>query len=220
MCGRFVLTFSPEQIKALFGLLELPQFEPRYNIAPNQLVPVVRSGGDHNRSDLMKWGLIPSWAKDPKIGSQMINARSETVAEEPAFRHAIKYNRCIVPASGFYDWQHLGDRKQPYYFHMADHSPMLFAGLWETWQAPDGNLLETFAILTTTANKVVEPIHDRMPVILRPDDFTLWLSRNMHDPEQLRELYHPLPADRLKSYKVPDLVDNPRFDSPACIAQV
>ena len=199
----------------------MPQFVPRYNIAPTQLVLVIRCGEDgQNRIDLLKWGLIPSWAKDPKIGSSMINARSETVHEKPAFRHLIKFKRCIVPASGYCDWLHIGDKKQPYYFHMTDGSPMCFAGVYDSWKTPNGTQLETFSILTTTANTLVEPIHDRMPVILHPQDYILWLNRNMHDPEELRGLYQPFPPDLLTAYKVPDLVNNPRFDAPACIVQV
>lgn len=150
----------------------------------------------------------------------MINARCETVHEKPAFRHLIKYKRCIVPASGFYNWQHIGDRKQPYYFHMDDGSPMCFAGLWDAWQTPDGKLLETFSILTTTANKLVAPIHERMPVILHPDDYGLWLNRNMHSPEELQGLYQPFFPDLMAAHKVPDLVNNSRFDGPACIVQI
>jgi putative SOS response-associated peptidase YedK len=183
-------------------------------------VAVVRNHGEHNRLDLLKWGLVPSWSKDLSFGSHLINARSETVAEKPTFRHAIKYRRCIVPTSGFYEWDHSGGKKQPYYIQLADQSPMCLAGVWESWKAPDGSELETFAILTTSANKLVEPIHDRMPVILYPDTFNLWLSHNMHDPEQLQLLYQPFPAEEMHAFKVPDLVNNPRFDSPACIAQV
>jgi putative SOS response-associated peptidase YedK len=221
MCGRFTSLLSPELLAAIFDVVPPPAVEPRYNIAPTQQVWVVRSAGDHNRLDHMKWGLIPSWAKDPKIGNQLINARSETVHEKPAFRHAIKYNRCIIPANGFYEWLHIGDRKQPNYIHMADNGPMAFAGLWEQWKEPgDANLLETFTILTTAANELLAPIHDRMPVILHVEDYGLWLNKNMHDPEELRRLYQPFQTDLLAMYRVPDLVNNPRFDSPTCIVQV
>lgn len=220
MCGRFVTTIQAEALTALFGLREVPQLEARYNVAPTQQVAVIRSDGDHNRLDLLKWGFVPGWSKDLSFGSHLINARSETVAEKPAFRHAIKYRRCIIPVSGFYEWDHDGDKKQPYYIQLAGHLPMCLAGLWEQWKAPDGGELETFAILTTTANRLVAPLHDRMPVILHPDTFTLWLNRNMHDPEQLQPLFRPIPADEMTAHKVPDLVNNPRFDSPACIVQV
>lgn len=222
MCGRFVTIIPPEELAKIFGLIEAPKLEPRYNVAPTQNVGVIRYCDDasHNRFDVLKWGLVPSWSKDLSFGSHLINARSETVAEKPTFRHAIKYRRCIIPTSGFYEWDHSGGKKQPFYIQLANHSPMCFAGLWESWKAPDGSELETFAILTTAANKLVEPIHDRMPVILSPDTFTLWLNHNMHDPDQLIPLYVPFPATEMNAYKVPDLVNNPRFDSPACIAQV
>jgi putative SOS response-associated peptidase YedK len=220
MCGRFVTDISPEVLAALFGLREVPQLDVRYNVAPTQMVAVIRSDGDHNRLDLLKWGFVPSWSKDLSFGSHLINARSETVTEKQTFRHAIKYRRCIIPTSGFYEWDHSGDKKQPYYIHLADQTPMCLAGLWETWKAPDGTPLESFAILTTAANKLVAPLHDRMPVVLHPDSFSIWLSKNMHDPEQLQQLYNPFPAEEMAAYKVPDLVNNSRFDSPACIAQV
>lgn len=181
---------------------------------------VVRNDGDHNRLNLLKWGLVPVLSKDLIFGSHLTNARVETIAEKPAFRHAIKYRRCIIPSSGFYEWEHNGNKKQPYYIQLADHSPMCLAGVWETWKAPDGSEIETFAILTTESNKLVAPLHDRMPVILHPDTFTLWLSHNLHDPQQLLSLYQPYPSERMTFYKVPDLVNNASFDSPACIAHV
>ena len=227
MCGRFTSLLSPElmaSMRELFGVPVPEEAEPRYNIAPTQNVWVVRNEGDHNRLDLMKWGLVPFWAKDPSVGSQMINAWCETLAEKPAFRQAIKLRRCIVPAAGFYEWAPPaaeGGRRQPLYIRMADASPMFFAGLWEQWKRPgEEGFLESFTIVTTKANKLVSPLHDRMPVILQHDDFGLWLSHNMHDPEQLREMFHPFPADLLEAYKVSDLVNNVRFDSPACIARV
>jgi len=220
MCGRFVDNIPADELKKIFALIETPQLEPRFNVAPTQQVAVVRNDGDHNRLDLLRWGFVPSWSKDLSFGSHLINARSETVAEKPAFRHAIKYRRCIIPVSGFFEWSHSAGKKQPYYIQLADQTPMCLAGLWESWKATDGSVIETFAILTTAANKLVEPIHDRMPVILHPNVFNLWLSINMHDPDQLHQLYQPFPAVEMTAHKVPDLVNNPRFDSPACIAQV
>jgi putative SOS response-associated peptidase YedK len=220
MCGRFVTNIPADVLKELFSLIEVPQLEPRFNVAPTQNVAVVRSESDHNRLDLLKWGFVPSWSKDLSFGSHLINARSETICEKQAFRHAIKYRRCIIPTSGYFEWEHAGARKQPYFFQMADQTPMCLAGIWETWKAPDNSVIETFAILTTAANKLTATLHDRMPVVLHPDDFPLWLSRNMHDPEQLQQLYLPYQASEMIAYKVPDLVNNPRFDSPACIAQV
>ena len=165
------MELTPELIREVFGVT-VATLQPSYNIAPTQMVLVVRQVSDHNSLDLLKWGLVPSWAKDPSIGSQLINARSETIAVKPSFRHAIKYHRCIVPASGYFDWKHEGKTKTPYYFRMKDGSPLGLAGIWEEWQAPDGSLLDTFAILTTSANKLVESVHDRMPVILAPEKHT------------------------------------------------
>lgn len=221
MCGRFVTDVSPELLAKTFGLKEIPHFEPRYNISPTQQVWVVRSDGDHNRLDLMKWGLVPSWAKDQTFASHTINARCETITEKPAFRYAIKKQRCIVPAAGFYEWQHFDGHKQPYFIRMVNSGLMAFAGLWERWKREeDEDFLETFTVITTPSNELIAPIHDRMPLILHPEDYVLWLDRNLHDPEQLTRLYQPYPSELLTVYKVPDLVNNPRFDSPACIAKV
>jgi putative SOS response-associated peptidase YedK len=226
MCSRFTSLLSTEllsTIRELFGIQVPVSAESRYNIAPAQQVWVVRNEGGHNRLDLLKWGLVPSEAKDPAIGNQLITAHCETVHEERAFKQAIKYRRCIVPASGIYAWSQSEEKRQPYYIRMADGSPMCFAGLWEQWKTPgagDEEFLETFTILTMGANKLVAPIHDRMPVILQPGSCNLWLSHDMHDPEQLRGLYLPFPTDLLEAYMVPDLVNNVRFDGPACIARV
>lgn len=210
----------PELLTAIFDVPALPSYESRYNIAPTQLAAVVRNRDGRNHLDLLKWGLVPGWSKDLSFGSHLINARSETAAEKPAFRHAFKQRRCIIPASGFYEWEQSGKKKQPYYIQLSDQAPMCLAGLWESWKAPDGSELETFTILTTAANKLVAPIHDRMPVILQPDTYSLWLSHDMHDPEQLQSLYEPFPSAGMTAHKVPDLVNNPRFDSPACISMV
>ena len=218
MCGRFTLNIPPEVLARVFGLQEDPQYEPRYNIAPSQNIASIRHIGDHNKLDFLKWGLIPSWSKDATHFS--INARSETVHEKPTFAHAIKYNRCIIPASGFYEWLPQVDHKQPYYMRLNNSSVMGFAGLWEKWKAEDGSQVETCCILTTAANEIMKPIHDRMPVILQPDDYGLWLSRNVHDPDELQRLYKPYPADQMVAYPVPELVNNPRFDSASCIVQV
>ena len=222
MCGRFVTVIPAEELKAIFGLIEKPPVEPRYNVAPTQSAGVIRCCDDsnHNRLDFMKWGLVPSWSKDVSAGSHMINARSESVVEKPAFRQAIKYRRCIVPVSGFYEWEHSGPQKQPYYFYMADGSPMCFAGIWEAWKSPDGSTLETFSILTTAANKLIAPLHDRMPVIIPPEEHALWLNRNMHDTHLLEHLYQPFPPGLIACHKISTLVNNTRVDSPACIEEI
>lgn len=225
MCGRFTSLLSPELLyamKDIFGVsIPADSFEPRYNIAPSQNAWVIRNEADHNRFDLMKWGLVPSWSKDTSIGSQMINARSETVHEKPAFRQAFKYRRCIIPTSGIYEWSHAESKKQPYYIRTTDGSPLFLAGLWEFWKRPDEeSFLETFTILTTAANELMAPIHDRMPVFLQTDDFGLWLNHGMHDPEQLRGMFQSFSSRLLEAYQVSDLVNNTRFDSPVCIVRV
>lgn len=218
MPGRFTLNVTPEVLAKIFDLQEVPQIEPRYNIAPGQSIASIRHIGDHNRLDFLKWGLLPSWFED--VTHAPINARSETVHEKATFQHAIKYNRCIIPASGFYEWMHQANRKQPYYIRLLNSSVMGFAGLWETRKAEDGTELNTCCILTTGANDIVKPIHDRMPVILHSDNYYLWLNRNMHDPHELEKLYQPYPADLMYAHPVPDLVNIPRFDSASCIVQM
>lgn len=222
MCGRFVTIIPYEELKRIFSLVEgeISTIEPRYNVAPSQQVAVVRSAGDHNILVSMSWGLVPSWSKDTTIASHTINARSETVAEKPAYRHAIKYNRCIIPVSGFYEWKQVEHHKEPYFIRLTNHKPMCFAGIWESWKDSENSALETFSILTTSSNDLIAPIHDRMPVILTPEDLSLWLSKNVHDPHELERLYTPFPSDMMTAYNVPDLVNNPRFDSPACISRV
>jgi putative SOS response-associated peptidase YedK len=218
MCGRFTLIIYPEALAKMFDLPEVPLIEPRYNIAPGQNIACIRHIGDHNQLDLLKWGLLPRSLED--VAHAPINARSETVHEKPAFTHAIKYNRCIVPASGFYEWLHQGERKQPYYIRLLNSSVVGFAGLWETRKAEDGTELNSCCILTTEANEIVNPIHDRMPVILQPEDYGLWLNSTMHDPHELARLYQPYPADLMYAHPVPDLVNIIRFDSASCIVQM
>ena len=222
MCGRFVTIIPTEVLVEIFRIIERPELEPRYNVAPTQKAGVIRQGDDSdNHYDQLKWGLVPSWAKDLSKGSTLINARSETVADKPSFRHAIRRNRCIIPVSGFYEWSHIGAEKQPYFIYMADKSPMALAGIWEHWVSPDGTQLETFSILTTAANKLVSALHERMPVILQPDTYKLWLDRTVQDPHYLEHLYAPIPNELMTYYKVPaGLVNNPKFDSPACIIRV
>ncbi|MBV5330290.1 MAG: SOS response-associated peptidase [Chlorobium sp.] len=221
MCGRFVTVIPAEELKAIFDLIERPQLEPRYNVAPTQTAGVVRQADDStNHYDQLKWGLVPSWSKDPSKGASLINSRSETVAEKPSFRHAIKKNRCIIPVTGFYEWSHTGTEKHPHYIHLSDKSPMALAGIWENWKSPDGTTLETFSILTTAANKLISSLHERMPVILMPGAYGLWLDRKLQNPQHFEHLYAPFPDELMTYYKVPDLVNNPKFDSPTCIIKV
>jgi len=226
MCGRFTLRAPADQLALLFGLSSEPVLVPRYNIAPTQPVGLVRMDKATQEREwaLTLWGLIPSWAKDPSIGARMINARSETAAEKPSFRAAYKRRRCLIPSDGFYEWQKLGSRKQPYYFGMADDSPFAFAGLWEHWIGPDGSELETCTILTTTPNELVEPIHNRMPVIVDPLDYEDWLGSGGDDPrEHLSMLHHllrPFDAGKMKAVPVSSYVSNPRNEGEECIEPI
>ncbi|PSB54255.1 hypothetical protein C7B61_22460, partial [filamentous cyanobacterium CCP1] len=181
MCGRFTLSQSAEALAIAFDLEEVPPVPPRYNIAPTQPIAVVRSlthSSTTSERELtyLSWGLVPSWAKDPKIGTKLINARAETLAEKPSFRAAFKRRRCLIVADGFYEWHRTPEGKQPYYFHLQDHQPFAFGGLWEHWENGNGDVIESCAIITTAANEVLSPIHDRMPVILEPKGYDLWLD--------------------------------------------
>jgi putative SOS response-associated peptidase YedK len=219
MCGRFTLQIPPELLAEIFGLLEIPVFPVRYNIAPTQLAPVIRQAGDgQNHCVVMRWGLIPSWAKDPSIGKRMINARSETVSGKPAFCHAVRQSRCIVPASGFYEWREEGREKIPLYIRLKDGSPTIFAGLWEQWRSPRGEVVDSFTILTTLANGLIKSLHERMPVILRPEAIPLWLDRETTDPDCLKSLYLPFPEELMEMWPVSPLVNSPRNDFPELIA--
>lgn len=222
MCGRIVTAIPADELRKIFDLIENPPVEPRYNLCPTQSAGVIRRCDDDDRNQFiaMRWGLVPPWADDIKIGTHMINAKSETVAEKPSFKAALNYRRCIVPVSGFYEWLPVGKEKHPNYIYLKDYSCMALAGIWEKWTAPDSNTLLTFSILTTASNKCLSKLHDRMPVILHPDNFNLWLNRNLHDPHQLEHLYEPYPDELLTYHEVPSLVNNPRFDSPACIVQM
>ncbi len=214
MCGRFTLAQSPDQVAKAFGLSAGPNFPPRYNIAPSQPVGVIVQDRESNKREfrLMVWGLIPSWAKDPSKLS-LINARSETVAEKPSFRSAYKYRRCLIPADGFYEWQKVQrGPKQPFYFSMTGGSLFAFAGLWESW-----NDLETFTILTTTANTLLQTIHDRMPVILKPDDYDRWLDPSVQNPLELSDLLQPYPDEPMQAIPVSTRVNAAKVDEVECI---
>jgi putative SOS response-associated peptidase YedK len=214
MCGRYTITATPEVLRALFGYTEQPNFPPRYNIAPTQPIPIVRLVDGKRNFALVRWGLLPSWVKDPKKFTLLINARGESAAEKPAFRAAMKRRRCLIPADGFYEWQASGARKQPYYIHKKSGEPFAFAGLWETWTGPNGEELETAAIVTTAANKTLAPIHDRMPVILAPDAFDLWLDAANVDPMTASALIHPAPENWLEAYPISTDVNRVANDNP------
>src|SRR6202142_357390 len=176
MCGRYTLISTPEALRALFRYAEQPNFPPRYNVAPTQPIAIVRLVDGKRHFALVRWGLLPSWVKDPKGFTLLINARGESAAEKPAFRAAMKRRRCLIPADGFYEWQKAGERKRPFYVGAKSGKPLAFAGLWGAWTGPNGEELETGTIVTTAANKTLAPIHDRMPVIVPQDGFDLWLD--------------------------------------------
>jgi putative SOS response-associated peptidase YedK len=223
MCGRFTLTFAHDNawqdFAKIFGLDAAPDYPPRYNIAPGQAIATITQDAKAKRQlQQMRWGLIPSWAKDPAIANKLINARGETISEKPSFRNAFKRRRCLIPADGFYEWQRIEKRKQPYYFYGDEHQPFAIAGLWEHWQSADGDEIRTCTIITTTANPLMETVHDRMPVILEPADYDLWLQPEPTDPHLLQSLLKPYPTEHLHCHPVSPKVNRPEFDTPECIA--
>lgn len=227
MCGRYTLTMFQKQLAEEFETCELEQLQPRYNIAPTQLAPIVRvsaeSGG--RKLAMHKWGLIPNWAKDPTVGNRMINARAETAAEKPAFRDAMKRQRCLVPCTGFYEWKALDPAakkpaKQPYYIRQRDDGVFAFAGLWDRWRSPEGEEIDSFTILTTEPNELMRNLHDRMPVIIPRQKYGVWLDTQLQDVEPLVPLLRPYPAGELVAQPVSNRVNNPRFDDPSCIQAV
>jgi putative SOS response-associated peptidase YedK len=193
MCGRFVITSAPAAIRAAFAYVDQPNFPARYNIAPTQPVPVVILDGGARRFRLMRWGFLPSWVKDPKTFSLVINARAETVLEKPAFRNAIRRRRCLVPADGYYEWKPIGSRKQPYFIHPQNGAPIGFAGVWETWVGPHGEELDTLAIVTTAASGSMTELHDRVPVTIAPKDYACWLDSSETDVDAALQLLRPPP---------------------------
>jgi putative SOS response-associated peptidase YedK len=221
MCGRFTLRASTETLVEHFMLDESQPIAPRYNIAPSQPVAVVRQPPDAGERTLtlIRWGLIPFWAKDPAIGNRLINARAETVAEKPAFRKAFQQRRCLIAADGYYEWRKTSGGKQPYYFRLKSEEPFAFAGLWESWTAADsgGEPLETCVIITTRANELSLPIHERMPAILQEADYDAWLDPAAKDRRQLAPLLEPYDSASMIADPVSTLVNNPRNDEPGCI---
>ena len=221
MCGRFTLRAPVSVVAEQFAVFEVPPFEPRFNIAPTQPVPVIRLAPHGNPPErefvLLRWGLVPAWAKDPAVGNRMINARSETVATKPAFRAAFRRRRCLVAADGFYEWQRTGKRKQPYFISLRDDRPFAMAGLWESWEGPGHAAIESCTILTTEPNDLMRPIHDRMPVILPPDTYRQWLDPAVQDPQHIEPLMGPYSADAMVALKVSTYVNRPGNDGPQCI---
>jgi putative SOS response-associated peptidase YedK len=222
MCGRYTLRVSPAELAEIFATLNEIEWAPRYNIAPTQTVVAVRQNerGEGRELAPLRWGLIPSWAKDMKIGSSLINARADTVAEKPAFRHAFKKKRCLIPVDGFYEWQAIPGQKakQPFHIRLRDAPVFAFAGLWEQWTDPEGKPVETSTIITTDANEAMRPVHDRMPIILDPADYDKWLDRNLQDTDVLQQLLKPFLAERMRLVPVSTLVNSPRNEDPRCVA--
>ena len=234
MCGRFA-RFSPAHIfRMLFQLDEFLDLVPQYNIAPGQDVFAVRgivirdvqqrsASSPRNFSkevSAFRWGLIPFWAKDPQIGTKTINARSETVAEKPTFREAFKKHRCLIPVDGFYEWQKQKEGKKPYFIHMTDKQPFALGGIWDTWTSPQGKVLESCSILTTAPNEVVKPIHKRMPLIIEPKDFDLWLDPTILEPDKVKSLLKPYTASAMTAYPLSTFVNSPRNQGEQCIAEL
>jgi len=222
MCGRFTLRTPAAELVDLFRLLQVPELQPRYNIAPTQPVAAVKAiDSAANELTFLQWGLIPSWAKDPKIGSRMINARGETAASKPSFRAAFKRRRCLIAADGFYEWQKMGGRiKQPVYITMKNEEPFAFAGLWEHWEAADGSAIDSCTIITTAANPLLAEIHDRMPVILPEDAYGRWLDPQQENKDALQPLLKPYPSDEMKMSPISTLVNNPRNDVAECVEAI
>jgi len=223
MCGRYSLKTPAETLAEHFRLAQAPAVSPRFNIAPSQPIAIVRIHAPQGDRECVqvRWGLLPSWAKDPAMGDRLINARAETVAEKPAFREALARSRCLVPADGYYEWQRQdgkGQRKQPFYIRLRDGRPFAFAGLWERWTGPDGTAVETCAILTTEPNASLRAIHDRMPVILAPNEYDQWLDPYIRQAQLLQPLFRAYPPEDMTVYPVSLRVNDPQHDDAGCIA--
>ena len=221
MCGRYSQRQSAEIIAQAFQIDHIPALKPRYNIAPTQPVPTILQLPTSTKRQLkmLNWGLIPSWAKDTKISSKLINARAETVAEKPSFRSAFRQRRCLVIADGFYEWKQQEDKqKQPFYFRMNDEHPFAFAGLWEHWQDKDSEeVIDSCTILTTEPNELMQSVHNRMPVILEPKNYDVWLDPEVKNPELLQPLLHSYPAEEMTAFPVSKVVNKPGNDTAECI---
>jgi putative SOS response-associated peptidase YedK len=215
MCGRYTLGVSPARIAEVFELADEPAFQPRFNIAPTQDAPVVVATGAGRRLELRRFGLVPHWAGDPRIGSRLLNARAESVAEKPAFRDAYRRHRCLVPADGFYEWKPQGRRRQPFHVRRRDEQPFAMAGVCDTWHARQPDAIASFAILTTEADALVRPIHDRMPLILAPGEWSAWLDPGTA-PDRLGALLARPQAPGFEAYAVDPRVNSPHVDDPSC----
>lgn len=221
MCGRFTLRTSAQQLVLHFSCDISNDLAPTYNAAPTQAIAAVRSQAGSRQFARLRWGLIPAWAKDRSIGSRMINARAETVAEKPAFRAAFRARRCLILADGYFEWQKVGKAKQPYYIRRHDEAPFAMAGLWESWSDPQtSEPLESCTIITTEANQTTRPIHDRMPAILAEPDWRVWLDPQQKTPSVLLPLLQSFDSASMVAYPVDRWVNSPRNNDPRCIAPV
>ncbi len=219
MCGRFVRFTSPETFAELFGAHGTLDLAPSYNVAPSQPLLVVRNADDAGRElALLRWGLVPSWSKTSKAGYSTINARAETVATKPSFLNAFRRRRCLIAADGYYEWKRTGGLKQPYFIRLQGGQPFAMAGLWEHWEG-EGQLIESCTIIVTEANPLTKHIHDRMPVLLSPEHYDLWMDGTERDPERLQEVLRPYPAAAMEAYPVESLVNNPRNNTARLIAR-
>ncbi|MGI6449660.1 MAG: SOS response-associated peptidase [Desulfitobacteriia bacterium] len=216
MCGRFTLTLSIQEVAEILNVVGEIDWTPKYNIAPGQEVPVVVSDGQ-NRLELFQWGLIPYWAKEQTIGSKMINARAETIDIKPSFKHCLSRQRCLIPASGFYEWKKEGRSKIPYFFKLNNHKLFCFAGIWDVWKSSEGKIIKTCSIITTVANELMSPIHNRMPVILEQEKEGIWQKPSLTDPLKLKSLLTPYPAELMNTYQVSTYVNSIYNDSSKCI---
>jgi putative SOS response-associated peptidase YedK len=222
MCGRFTLTVSAGKVADFFGLKNVPEVAPRYNIAPTQPVLAIAAAADNSGRQVTwcRWGLVPFWADDPKIGNRLANARADGVATKPSFRAAFKSRRCLVIADGFYEWKATGKKKQPHYFQLKDGQPFAFAGLWERWQRWDEDEILSCTLITTEPNEVVGQVHDRMPVILPTSAYDQWLHTPAKEAAGVTELLRAYPGEEMTATPVGLGVNNPRFDGPACVEPI
>ncbi|UJF35287.1 SOS response-associated peptidase [Paenibacillus hexagrammi] len=222
MCGRYTITVTLEELILRYHIdsVTTPYHRPKYNVAPGQLVMAIVNDGEKNRLGELKWGLIPGWAKDEKIAYQTINARAETLTDKPAFRASFQRKRCLIPADSFYEWKGSGKQKQPMRIVMKSRTLFSFAGLFDTWVSPEGTRISTCSIVTTTPNRLVAGIHDRMPVILNPEDESIWLNRSLTNPSELQHLLKPYPEDEMMAYPVSNRVGNVRNDDEQCIEEL
>lgn len=221
MCGRFTQINEEDEYEERFNFSNPAgiRIRKRFNIAPSQDVPIVVVEQDSRLLKSMRWGLVPFWAKEPSIGYRMINARAETIAEKASFKNPLRKKRCLVPASGFYEWIKTRRKatKTPLYFRLRTRAPFAFAGLWDEWSQPDGDRLLSFTIITTGPNELMKPIHDRMPVILNQRDEGMWLDPQLTDSDRLLPLLKPYPSDQMETYEVSTIVNSPKNDVPECV---